>query len=189
MLRFTVGLAGGSMREAFDDPRPTIADERTAVGGGFMGSIVLGGALTDELTLHGRIALMQIFDPELETDGRDVSLPYEASLVTVLLGPGLTYNIMPLNLYITGVIGLHVTTFVYDEEDEDFDEDFRDDAIAGVGLKLDDGKEWWVTTQTGIGVAARFSWGNGGGEYELLGLRDSTRNVVAFGVLFSVTHQ
>lgn len=187
MLRFAVGLGGGFMRETFDDP--SAPDERTAVGASLMGSVDIGGALTDELTLHGRIALLVLAEPDFEADGRDVDLPYHMNVMSVLLGPGLTYNIMPLNLYITGVVGLHVLSYNYDEEDEDFDEDDRDDPLAGFGLNLDVGKEWWVTTQTGIGVAARFAWGTGGGKYETLGLRDSDRNLIAFGLLFSVTHQ
>jgi len=191
MLRFTLGLGGGSMSEDVDDGRI----EGTASGAGMLGSVDIGAAITDELTIHGRLGFLQMFSPSLEEDGEEVDLAYGVSLFAVIFGPGLTYNIMPLNMYVTAVGGLHVVGFTYDEEDEDFDEDFRDQPTGGFALNLDVGKEWWVTTQTGIGVAGRFWWGTGGAEYERsigpisTGPIESERNLIAFGLLFSVTHQ
>jgi hypothetical protein len=191
MLRFALGIGGGSMKETFDSGSDL---EGSASGAGMMGSIDIGAAITDELTIHGRIGLLQVFSPSLEENGEEVDLPYEATLVGILIGPGLTYNIMPLNLYITAVGGLNIIGLTFDEEDEDFEEEFRDSPNAGFGLNLDVGKEWWVTTQTGIGVAGRFWWGTGGAEYETIGPSgfgdmSSDRNLIAFGLLFSVTHQ
>jgi hypothetical protein len=46
--------------------------------------------------------------------------------------------------------------------------------------------------QTGIGVAGRFVWSTGGAEsVDVISDREvsSDRSLIAFGVLFSVTHQ
>lgn len=185
MLRFALGIGGGSMSETFDNDA-----EGSASGAGMMGSIDIGGAITDELTIHGRIGILQMFGPSLELEGEELDPPYDVSVLGILLGPGLTYNIMPLNLYITAVGGLNIIGYSFDEQDEDFDESMRDEPTAGFGVNLDVGKEWWVTTQTGIGVAGRFWWGTGGSEDDVLGTTvTSDRSLLAFGVLFTVTHQ
>ena len=186
MLRFALGIGGGSMKEEFESS----GDEIAASGAGMLGSLDIGAAITDELTIHGRLGFLQMFSPSLERNGDEYDRPFDVSVLAIILGPGLTYNIMPLNLYITAVGGLSVIGYTFDEEDEDFEEEFRDEPNAGFGLNLDVGKEWWVTTQTGIGVAGRFWWGTGGGEDDIdFEIVESTRNLLAFGLVFSVTHQ
>ena len=194
MLRFTVGIGGGSMSDELDDDVLLLGGgggESSASGAGFMGSVDVGAGITDELTLHGRIGLLEMFDPRLENaDGDEIDPPYQKTLVALIIGPGVTYNIMPLNLYVTGVAGLNIVGLTFDEEDGDFRDEFRDHPTAGFGINLDVGKEWWVTNQTGIGLAGRFWWGTGGSENELDGIEiSSSRNLLAFGLLFSITHQ
>jgi hypothetical protein len=191
LLRMAGGLAVGAMSSEPDGAAAALASDASAAGGGLMGSVDVGWGLTNELSIQGRLGLLWIFDPELESDDEEVELPYQTSLTALIMGVGLTYNVMPLNLYVTGVAGVHFVGLYFDENDRDFVEDDREDLEGGFALNLDVGKEWWVTTQTGMGIAGRFWWGTGGVENDLPGpgTVESDRELFAFGVLLSITHQ
>jgi hypothetical protein len=199
MLRLAVGIGGGVMTDTLDQSSAGFPDEVTFAGGGIMGSVDLGAALTNELTLHGRIALLNILSPRIEADGEEIEIDLpngdgaaadsdSISTNAMLLAVGLTYNFMPINIYVTAAGGLSMLAL--STNDEDVDQDDFDHPTVGFGLNLDVGKEWWVTPQTGIGVAGRFWWATGGAENELTARTiDSDRELLAFGLLFSVTHQ
>lgn len=181
MLRFTVGIGGGVMKESFDDD---IVGDTKYGAGGLMWAVDLGGGVTDELTVHARLGQLLLLSPKVTQDGDEVDDFDEGRNVSaVLLGAGLTYNIMPINMYVTAVGGLSVVSITDGEHPEDYE---QDEPKGGFGLNLDLGKEWWVTHQTGIGVAGRLWWATGGADNRPA---PSDRALLAFGVVFSVTHQ
>jgi hypothetical protein len=156
-------------------------------GGGVLWAVDVGAGITDELTIQARLGQTLIFGPQLKVDGEEQELDEGRNVSATLFGAGLTYHFMPINMYVTAIGGLSELRITDGQNPEEYD---PDDPTLGFGLNLDVGKEWWVVPQTGIGVAGRFVWATGGAE-TAIDNRDvkSDRNLIAFGVLFSVTHQ
>ena len=94
-----------------------------------------------------------------------------------LIAPALTYYFMPVNLYITGAVGVSIADAAQDDGDET-------ESDVGWGVNLDVGKEWWVDDNWGIGVAGRLVLGS----VALDGV-DADMGFAGAGVLFSATYQ
>jgi hypothetical protein len=156
-------------------------------GGGVLWAVDVGAGITDALTVQARLGQTLIFSPQLKVDGEEQELDEGRNVSATLFGAGLTYHFMPLNMYVTAIGGLSELRITDGQNPELYD---PDDPTLGFGLNLDVGKEWWVVPQTGIGVAGRFVWATGGAETAIDNREvKSDRNLMAFGVLFSVTHQ
>jgi hypothetical protein len=183
LLRFTIGLGGGGMGEELDGDDSNI----DYTGGGLLWAVDVGAGITDTLTVQARLGQTLFFGPQKEIDGEEDELDEGRNLSASLFGAGLTYHFMPINLYVTAIGGLSELRITDGQNPDEYDED---DPTIGFGMNLDVGKEWWVVPQTGIGVAGRFVWATGGSE-NARGRPDgpSDRNLIAFGVVFSVTHQ
>ena len=183
LLRFTIGLGGGGMGEDLDGDSRDVA----YAGGGLLWAIDVGAGLTDTLSVQARLGQTSFFGPQRKIDGIEVELDEGRNLSVTLFGAGITYHFMPINLYVTAIGGLSDLRITDGQNPDEYDED---EATVGFGMNLDVGKEWWVVPQTGIGVAGRFMWATGGTE-NAQGRRNvsADRNLLGFGVVFSVTHQ
>jgi hypothetical protein len=153
---------------------------RMSAGGGYLGSqdqsgqanptfhggagsfaFAIGGAVTDNLILYAEGLGQQVDTGELKLSyghrpegSRDVT----GSMGLYGGGPGLAYYFTPSNTFISGT--LLFTRLVWSEDDlgkEDSDDD-NVQSEPGVGLSLSVGKEWWVSSNWGLGVAARFNY-------------------------------
>jgi hypothetical protein len=174
MLRFTLGL-GWSSAKAMSD---SLSGDITFSGfsGGF--SFDLGGTLTENLVLHVRFSDMPMVNPDVYLNGERAGEVQNASLTAVMFGPALTYYFMPANIYLTLALGLSWLTADTDQSDA------RSSDI-GFGSNFDVGKEWWVSDNWGLGLAARF-WYTHVNDSESSG--DSTFNMLGFSLLFSATY-
>ena len=65
------------------------------------------------------------------------------------IGLGITYYIMPVNIYVGGTVGIGQVVF----EDERGHREGTDMGFVGNAIV---GKEWWVGEDWGIGLAAQF---------------------------------
>jgi len=141
---------------------------------GAVGSLSLdvGGSLTPDLALHGRLAFNSMFEPTISSSGDDLGELDDTSLTFTLLGLGLTYY-LPSNLYLTGVVGLSRASFQY------YDEEY--DALNGVGFMGDIGYEWPIGGDWGLGIAGRLELHTVSGDGERL-------NAAGLGVLLSATY-
>jgi hypothetical protein len=138
-LRLTQGFGTGSVR-----------GDGTKYSGGSVGfSAAFGGALTPHLVLYGEFLFHVVPNPKGDTqvDGATLAGNPVASLG---LGPGIAYYFMPLNLYLSGSLLLQQTALVKSYSDGS---DGR--LTTGLGLSLMVGKEWWVSGDWGLGVAAQ----------------------------------
>jgi hypothetical protein len=70
------------------------------------------------------------------------------------IGAGITYYMMPNNMYFSGTLAM--TQLVA----EDPDTGDVDGTEWGPGVALQAGKEWFVAPKVGLGVAARFALGS-----------------------------
>jgi hypothetical protein len=175
MLRFTLGIGYASTRavEATNN-----GDELTIRGVDSSFSFDVGGVISDNLVLHLRLAALQIVDPSFSLNGQRATASEDISLTSVLIGPGLTYYFMPSNVYLTGALGvsrLDAEIGRTDSTTTDF----------GFGANADIGKEWWVSDNWGLGVAARL-WLTHLNNAEPGG--DVTYTLFGFDLLFSATY-
>jgi hypothetical protein len=174
MLRFTFGLGYASTRavEATNN-----GDELTISGVDSSFSFDIGGVISDNLVLHLRLAALRILAPSVSLNGERATGPEDFSLTGVLIGPGLTYYLMPSNVYLTGALGVSRLDGETDESDSTTD--------FGFGANADIGKEWWGSDDWGLGIAARL-WLTHLTNSEPGG--DVTYNLFGFAVLFSATY-
>jgi hypothetical protein len=164
-LRLTQGFGAGSA-----------SGEGTKYSGGSVGfSAAFGGALTPHLILYGEFLFHVIPNPKGDTQ---VDKPILAGnpVASLGLGPGIAYYFMPLNLYLSGSLLLQQTLLVKSYSDG------SDGQLAtGLGLSFMVGKEWWVSSDWGLGVAAQLF---------VASARDqsgTTWNTGTLAILFSAT--
>jgi opacity protein-like surface antigen len=148
-LRFTGGPGFGiyngtgdvitTAGEIIGDP----SNEGSQVGG----SISLGGSIGENLILHG-----DIWFSIVATEKKHSELYQEFG--TAVVGLGVTYYWMPVNMYLTGSIGMANSFLVLHEGTKaNSNEDLARDITTGVGVAVMVGKEWWVSDNWALGVA------------------------------------
>lgn len=147
-LRLTTGPAGGAVSLDIPD-----MDEWTYRGGGWSSSIDIGGAPARDLVIFGRARGSWLLDPTLKVGGDKRATPDDLVVDQGMLGAGINYYVMPINIYLGGAIGFAWVERTRGDREEDED----DDGDVGFGIDLDAGKEWWIADNWGIGVALRLS--------------------------------
>jgi hypothetical protein len=181
-LRLNIGMTVfGSI--AGDDHTLADIDEITVSSVGLAISIGIGGALTDNLILNADLYQAMMFDPGVEIDGEDVGDADELGFDVGVgddaeiggVGIGVTYYIMPINIYLGGSIGIGQAVF----EDGRGD---REGSEIGLALNALVGKEWWVGTDWGLGLAGQFTYLRA--EDDIFG----DINALAVNLLFSATY-
>jgi len=145
-LRMSLGPSATGMRAEDSDVRIR--------GGGGSLSVAVGGALTENLVLYGELFRDGIDDPDVDGTHVDSSRAVEAGLGGI--GPGVSYYFMPLNLYVSGTVALMWGTLTIEDE-LDPDDRTQLSTKGGLGLSLMVGKEWWLSRNWGLGIAARLT--------------------------------
>lgn len=106
-------------------------------------NFAIGAIVAPNLALHGTLFGWAITDPDGEFNGVEGSL--NGDLTMGAIGAGVTYYIMPANVYLSGSVGFGTLSF--DEGD------IRVESDAGPAVDITVGKEWWVGRNWGLGVA------------------------------------
>jgi hypothetical protein len=185
MIRLTLGFGAGSVSQDYSN---VTGLEVELSGGGLVWSADVGAGVTERLTVHARIGQLWLTAPRFSArnaaPGSPESQPLASgsTLTATLVGAGASYNFMPLNMYLTAIGGLSVIYLELGDADEDDQEILR----TGVGFNFDVGKEWWVASQLGLGVAARFWWATGGADYRGAHF---DRTLLGLGLVLSSTYQ
>jgi hypothetical protein len=174
MLRFTTGIGYAAAAASAE------SDDYTFGGASGAFAFDIGGAIGENLVLHGRFSDIPMIDPIVYLDGNEVREIDDANGVGVLLGPALTYYFMPANVYLTAAIGLSWLARGFERTDE------VTSTGVGFGTNLDVGKEWWVSDNWGLGLAARF-WYSHVSDRNVEN-RDVTYNLFGGSILFSATY-
>jgi hypothetical protein len=146
-LRLAPGLGTGSA--SIEDT----GDKLEFSGGLSDGDIAIGGRVRENLLLHGTIWGWILSDPKGEASGPGGSLSadVQGSLYLSAFGGGLTYYLMPANVYFTGSLG-------YGALRSELEDPLKGDTDSGLAFTLGVGKEWWVGDAWGLGVAGGFSY-------------------------------
>jgi len=121
----------------------------TVSGGGIELSLALGGAVAPNLILFGQIVGNSSIDPHIEVSGLG-SGDAKGSATVSGFGAGITYYVMPANVYLSGS-ALATRLTISDEDGNDVGK-----TNLGFGLNLSVGKEWWVSDNWGLGGAVQF---------------------------------
>lgn len=134
--------------------RASVLDEDLAIKGGGAGiNAEIGGALTRNLILYGKLFGTSAPNPDIEVgditvEGRDESVSHNYGAV----GVGLTYYLMPANVYLSGALAFGQLSITQDGDDVA-------ETDVGGSLHLGIGKEWWVSKNWGLGVGAELALG------------------------------
>ena len=111
-------------------------------------NIAIGGIIYPNLALHATLFGWLVDDPKLEVARASHVTTRDLNLSA--FGGGLTYYIMPLNLYISGSLGSGTLSL---EEPGG-----EGETNSGPVFDLTIGKEWWVSSRWGLGAAASFGY-------------------------------
>jgi hypothetical protein len=106
-------------------------------------NFAIGGVVAKNLALHGTVWGWITSDPEVTFNSQTGTANGDVDFTAV--GIGLTYYFMPVNIYLSGSIG--GSYFTIDGSGVSGNTD------VGPAIDLTLGKEWWVGTSWGLGVA------------------------------------
>ncbi|HET6336554.1 MAG TPA: hypothetical protein VFG30_25195 [Polyangiales bacterium] len=128
--------------------------------------LAIGGSPVQNLALHLDLQTTWLFSPSRDVNGIGMQS----------LGLGATYYIMPVDIFLSGSVGIGWLAF------ED-DAGQSKDTSAGIALDAMIGKEWWVGSDWGIGLAAQLLY---------MHVKDYTddagMDAIAVNVLFTATY-
>lgn len=140
----------------------------------------IGSTISENLILFGKFGGVMQFEPEFKYMGQSET----ADNVTVSvfdLGGGITYYIMPSNIYFSLSLLTSQASFEYNNT--------KGESQYGFGVNAMIGKEWWISNQWAMGVAINGYYSSmkdkgsiGGYNYEY------DINNFSFGVMLSVTY-
>ena len=137
--------------------------------------VSIGGSVVENFALHADFHTTLLPNPTERSMGRKHE--FNADIVFESMGLGATYHIMPINLFVAASGGIGVLAF---------EDDYGDSKDTGAGLALGGmvGKEWWVGTDWGLGIA---------GQVRYVRVRDylydhARLNGLALSILFSATY-
>ena len=138
LLRLATGAAIGASTEI------DIATETFKMSGtGVDLEIAIGGVVTPNLAIHGTLLAWVVSDPKLEV--ADESGNAGGTLGLAGAGAGLTYYIMPVNLYLTGTAGFGRLEIGDSNVSYAFGTGFLFEAAIG--------KEFFVSDKWGLGLS------------------------------------
>ena len=122
-------------------------------GSGTDGDLAIGGRVGNNLLLHATLWGWYVSDPkgELKAGGGSASADFSGQLMMSAYGGGVTYYMMPTNLYFTGSIGMATLS-------SEIEDPFKGESDTGFAYTLGIGKEWWVGNSWGLGASGSFSY-------------------------------
>lgn len=107
-------------------------------------NFAIGAVVAPNLAVHATLAGWSVTDPEV--DFGPVSLELDnVEMSLSMVGAGVTYYLMPTNVYLSGSLGAATLTTKFEGDEEESD--------TGLGIDLTVGKEWWVGSRWGLGAA------------------------------------
>ena len=140
----------------------------------------IGGTVANNLILFGEFGGNVQIEPQMEW----MEMSATANDVTVSvfgIGGGITYYMMPANFYFTLSFLSSQATFEF--------EGTTGESQYGFGMYLMIGKEWWVGSDWGLGVALYGCYNNMNDEGSVEGIKYSSDiKHYSIGAMFSATY-
>ncbi len=136
--------------------------------------IAIGGAVAENVIVAGDFWGGVMLSPSVTRNGVTGTLSSSASLIG--FGPNFTYYFMPANVYLSLTPGVTVVSLTYNGTSAN--------TKAGFGGKIALGKEWWVGSHWGLGLAGQFLFSLNVDE----GINPPTWSTFGGGIAFSATY-
>lgn len=171
-LRFLAG--GGHGRMIIDD---FFGSELSAKATGGLFHFQIGGEISENLVLFGDLGAFTISGPMVYYQGERFTAK-DTEISSFAIGVGLTYYIMPNNMYFSGSLIMAQGKL----EEPGFEEESK----WGPGILLSIGKEWWVGKQWGLGVAGFFELHMLESKEDAWGYKTDIKNQI-LGIAFTAT--
>ena len=146
-------------------------------GGQF--DLKIGGAIKENLILHATMTANSMTGPKITSGGSSQNTSNNLALGEAMFGVGITYYVMPSNIFLSSSLGVGNFTIIDNDKKTSISSD------RGFSMQLKVGKEWWVSSKWGLGVALTYGKTQltnspGDGVKELM----NSNNI---GILFNVT--
>lgn len=178
---FGMGPVFGNVTSKVKNPDYTV----DFLGTGGMADWKIGWAIKENMILHATLLLNEVAAPEIKTTMVDnhsttKTMPDEFEIGESMVGIGMTYYLMPYNIFLSGSVGRG-------KFEVSGSENKQDDGVtdSGFSMQLKIGKEWWILKNWGVGLGLSYGKTNlthqppNGGQEKL----DSNR----FGILLNTT--
>ena len=139
----------------------------------------IGGAIKENLILHATLTSNTMSGPQVSSSGSSQNTSNNITLGETMIGGGITYYIMPSNIFLSGSLGIGNFTLL------DIDTNTSISTNRGFSMQLKVGKEWWISKKWGLGAAITYGKTKltntpGGGVEEFM-------NSNNLGILFNAT--
>ena len=172
-LYLRLHLGGGFTSVSASDG---VGGKITISGGSLSLGVAVGGAVAPNLALFGTVFASVATQPNVTETGYG-SATANGNISLGGFGAGIVYYFEPVNFYLSGAIA------AVNLQGQDASGNTTGQTNIGPGFQAMIGKEWWVSTHWGIGVA---------GEFIAATMKDKntsniTWNAGAFSLLFSAT--
>ncbi len=171
-LRFLAGGGPGSM--IIDD---VLGSELSAKATGGLFHFQIGGEISENLVLFGDLGAFTFSGPEVSYQ-RESFTAKDTEISSFAIGVGLTYYIMPNNMYLSGSLLM--------AQGKLKEPGFEEESQWGPGILLSIGKEWWVGKQWGLGVAGFFELHMLESKEDAWGYKTDIKNQI-LGIAFTAT--
>ena len=172
-LNATMGLGYSSFKEDVAKGMATLECKGLA----YEGTFKLGGAVTQNFILHATVSLNVLF-PDLEGKERGYAetqkIPHDGFNM-FMLGAGFTY-FFPVeeNIYMSASVGMTDVSITFNGNDYDLT-----DLDTGIGFNITVGKEWWMNSELGFGIALSYTHNSADGNVKRYKVEASS-NTIAF---------
>ena len=117
-------------------------------GGAMLVSVALGGAVVENMIIQGEIFGGNLFSTAISIDNKNVDTSSKTSESIFGIGPGLTYYIMPINVYLSASLGIGSLEMEF--------KGTKFETKTGIATNLKIGKEWWLSNNWGLGLGGQF---------------------------------
>jgi hypothetical protein len=144
-----VSAGAGAAHSGLDDP----AAEFDLSGAVTDLNLAIGRIVAPNLAVHGTLWGWSMADPDADvtlTGFGSTSGSLSGTVVMSGIGGGVTWYLMPANLYLSGSLSLGRLNLDASQ--------LQGDTDRGVALDLSAGKEWWVGGAWGLGLAGGFTF-------------------------------
>jgi len=141
---FFLSLSTGPAYASIDDKFQSTTLKYSGWGASF--DVRIGGTVAQNLILTGDIMGWSLSNPEVTGYG---SLS-NTNFVQSTIGAGLTYYFMPVNMFISGTVG--IAGFSLETKGTSAT------THKGLGIYVKAGKDWWVGADWALGVSASGGW-------------------------------
>lgn len=119
-------------------------------GTGAQFDLKIGGAIKENLILHATLTSNTLTGPKITSSGSTDKATNKLTIGEGMIGAGVTYYIMPSNIFLSSSLGIGNFTLVDTSNETDISTE------RGFSMQLKVGKEWWVSKNWGLGVALTY---------------------------------